>query len=503
MAKLIFKGVVKENLDPKGLGRVRIEPEDWIVADEKYINEYLGKFKEEKDKWSQPADPFLFRPLLPNHINMVPQVGESVNILYTDVDRPFVDGFYIPSSVVDRGYSDSSSAEHTLAESRQGLNYKKAKDLIKDTGEYVKKRYDGSYAKNEDFAINGRGNSDAIWTPKSVIFRAGKLDEKVSLKQREPIRDFNPAIIQVSKYDNTLTKVPGEDKVFTESRIAHVEILVEYFIEDLNPSTRNYQGALYIYKLAKNEGKTETIYFNNLTNIDEDGKELLFTKELTSPTLDDLSFSIRHSIKQIISVGTGGIAGLDFFIKHPSNVNPSKNTSMYPFYFRPVVSMYEQYKTNSDFITLTNNIHIKTRKGHGLLFDEKFDDTPTKTTTESTFEIQKEEKSSKNVIVLSDTNYFLAYNNNVPTTEKGIDFSKVSNYEISQDEIINNILPETYALVRGEKLQELLDVIYLFLVSHVHNPAEPAIVQPSVKQELEQKFQDFKQNILSQKLRIN
>ncbi|NDB81045.1 hypothetical protein EB155_14390, partial [archaeon] len=346
-------------------------------------------------------------------------------------------------------------------------------------------------------------NSDVIWRPKSVVIRAGKINEKVSQKQREPIRDENPAIIQVSKFDYVTEKKDGETKYETKKRISHIEVLLEYYIEDLT-SQNGFTGVIYIYKMAKNEGITESIYFNHTTNIPETDKELLFTKYVTGDTLVELSTNIRNSIKEIMSIGVSGIGSLDHLIKHPSNVDPSKMTSIYPFYFRPTEQQYQDNNTNSTYINeVIDRIRIRTRKGYGLLFDEKGDDTPTKNVEYTEQIITKIDKPNKNIIVLSDTNYFLAYGNNIPTEDKGIDFSKVSNYEISQTEINENIDSNTYSMVRGEKLHELLDTIYLFLVSHVHNPAEPAVVLPSVKQDLEQKFQDFKQNILSQKIRIN
>ena len=500
--KFIFKGTVKENLDPTGLGRIRVEPEDWIISDTKYITEYLDKFSEEKDKWNGVSDPFLFRPFLPNHINMVPQVGETVNIFYTDPEATFIDGFYMAESIPDRGYSDSSSAEHMLSQSKQGLNYKKPKDLIKGNGEYVKKRYDGAIPKTEDFVISSRTNSDVIWKDNAVIIRAGKLDEVVSKKQREPIRDENPAIVQVSKYDFTSVVGEGEKRTIVEKQMVHVNTLIEYAVNDLN-SNSGFEGTVYIYKIAKNEGDTETIYFNQTTPVGVDDKVLLYSRIVTSDTLSGLSSVIRQTIKHVMS-NSGGMEDLDFFIKHPSNINPVGNTPIYPLYFRPVTSQYESEKTNTEFRNnVLDRVRIRTRKGYGLVFNDETDDTPEKKVEIQESVINTTDKPSKNVIVLSDTNYILAYDNNVPTKGKGVDFSKVSNYDIKQSEVVNNIEPNTYALVRGEELHELLDVIYLFLVSHVHNPAEPAVVKPSVREDLEQKFQDFKQNILSQKIRIN
>ena len=504
MNKFIFKAVVKENIDPKGLGRIRIEPEDWLISDTKYITEYLNKFTENKDKWNAVSDPFMFTPFLPNHINIVPQVGEVVNIFYTDPETTFIDGFYMPSSMVDRGYPDSNSAEHLLSNGKHGTTYKKGKDIIKPNGEYVKKKFDGAFVKTGDFGISSRLNSDIIFRDNTVIIRAGKINEDVTRKQSEPIRDENPAMLQVSKYDSITEIVKGDTEKVIESQMSHVEVLIEYEIVSIEGVNRNYEGIVYVYKLAKREGITETIYFNQTTLATEEEKELLYTKQLFSGSLTDLVSLLRQSIKQVINTGLGGLNDLDFIIKHSSNVNHLNNTSIFPLYIRPTVSDYNTYSTNTDYLdNVLNRMLIRTRRGYGVLFSEENDDTPTKEVEVQKYDTKTIDKPTKNITILSDKNYMIAYGNNIPTDSKGIDFSKVSNYEITQDQMVSNIDPNTYALVRGEKLQELMDVIYLYLISHVHNPAEPPVVKPSVKKELEEKFQDFKQNILSQKIRIN
>jgi len=498
--RIFYKGVVIDNSDPLRLGRIIVEASNFRVSDKKYIAEYEGtKSIEGKDKWDITVNPFILKPLIPNNFSFVPKIGEMVNIIYTDLSRDFVDGFYIPTSSVDRGFFDGNSAEHSQSQSREGLRYKKGKELVKENGEYVKKKYDGALPKLEDYSISGRINSDVVWSDNAVVIRAGKINETISSKQNEVIRDENPAMVQVSKYDTTQEFGEPKKTQTTESEIRHVEILVEYSIEDIETST----GTFYIYKLSKNEGTTETIYFNNITEVSDDDKELIYSVQITEPTLVDLGLKLRHTIKSFFVDGQSGIGNLDGFIKHPSNVSPDSLSSIYPVYFRPSPSQFNELKSNATYTNFIDFIRVRSRKSHGLLFSDNEDNTPTKTTEVEINTIITKSVPSKNVIILSDTNFQLAYGNNIPTSKVGIDFNKVSNYRITQQELVKGILPETFALVRGEQLQNLLDVIYLFLTTHVHNPAEPAVVLPSVKQELEQQFQDFKQNILSQKNRIN
>jgi len=500
--RIIYTGVVTDNLDPLRLGRIIVDPQSFAISTKKFSTEYDGNVDlEGKDKWDISVNPFLFRPLIPNLFTMIPKVGDMVNIIFSNPDRDFVDGFYIPSSVIDRGFNDSTSAEHKLSQSREGLQYKKGKDLVKENGKYVKEKYNGAIPKVDDFAISSRVNSDVIWSDNAVVIRAGKVDDEISTKLNEPIRDDNPAILQVSKFDKTFTYKEGDEQPVETTRFTHLEVLIEYYIESLTPVNGNYTGTIYVYRPLKKDGQTETIYFNNLTVLDE--KELLYTKQIFEPSLDDLGMSIRHAIKGIINTGKSGVDALDGFIKHPSNQDPAKMTSIYPLYLRPVRQQYNDLITNTDYSGFIDKIRIKSRKSYGLVYSLDEDETPKKVTYIRPTNIIKDDKPSKNIISVSDNNFLIAYGNNVPENSEGIDFSKVSNYKITQDELLTSIYPNTYSLVRGEELQELLDVMYLFMVSHVHNPAESGVVQPAIKAKLEDKFQNFKQNILSQKNRIN
>lgn len=496
-SKLIYKGIVQDNVDPKGLGRIRVYPTDWIIADHKYVND----FDEKTDAWTSPKDPFLFKPLIPNNLSFIPQLGEAVNIIYTDTSRQFIDGYYIPISVGDWSYLGDESSENQLSSSREGLKYKEGPTLIKENGEYVKKKYDGAFPKYDDKTITTL-NSDVIFKDNAIVIRSGKIHEDVSKKQREPIRDENPGIFQIGKFDSR-SKIVEKDPIETfVKENSHVEVLFEYNIDNIN-NQGFFSASVYVYKLAKKQGFTETTNFNQITTITNDERRLILTKEVTGDSLEDLAFNIRHTVKQIIKSGAKGLYGLDGFIKHTSSIDPTQLTSIYPFYFRPTPVQFDDLISNPDFKSTIDLIHIKSRRGYGLVYSEDVDDTPEKLVTTPVFEKETETISNKRSVLITDTNYFIAYDNNVPVDEKGVDFSKISNYEIDESQLSEIIEPSTYALVRGEKLQELLDVIYLFMVTHVHNPAEPAVVNPSVKEELERKFRDFKQNILSKNNRIN
>jgi hypothetical protein len=496
-SKIIYRGVVQDNVDPKGLGRVRVYPNDWIIADHKYVSD----FDEKTDAWSSPKDPFLFKPLIPNNLSFIPQVGDAVNIIYTDTSRQFIDGYYIPISVGNWSQFGHESAENQLSNTRDGLNYVGGPTLIKENGEYVKKKYDGAFPKFDDKTIT-TFNSDVIFKDNAIVIRSGKLHEDASKKQGEPIRDENPGIFQIGKYDSRSKIVEKEPIETYEKEHSHVEVLFEYNIDNID-NQGFFSATVFVYKLAKKEGFTETTDFNQITDITNDERKLIISKEVTGDSLEDLAFNIRHTIKQIIKSGARGLFGLDGFIKHTSSINPTQLTSIYPFYFRPTPAQFDGLISNPKFKSTIDLIHIKSRRGYGLIYSDEYDDTPERLVTTPVFERETETISNKRSVLITDTNYFISYDNNIPVDERGIDFSKVSNYEIDENQLSEVIEPHTYALVRGEKLQELLDTIYLFMVTHVHNPAEPAVVNPAVKDDLERKFRDFKQNILSKNNRIN
>jgi hypothetical protein len=62
----------------------------------------------------------------------------------------------------------------------------------------------------------------------------------------------------------------------------------------------------------------------------------------------------------------------------------------------------------------------------------------------------------------ADTLFLLSYLSNKPVDLEG------TLYGISQDDLLEKILPQTSSMVRGEELIDLLNLIVRFLVSHVH-----------------------------------
>ena len=72
----------------------------------------------------------------------------------------------------------------------------------------------------------------------------------------------------------------------------------------------------------------------------------------------------------------------------------------------------------------------------------------------------------------SDKIYFLTtdpYN----ASSKVIDFERLDKYELTQDNYLKDIEPNTFSTVRGETLLEFLRSMYDVLTTHIHNINDP------------------------------
>jgi len=493
--KLLYEGRVIDTEDPKGLGRIRVEPEEWFINEVKNIRE----FNDNTDKWKDNDDPFIFRPLLPNYINIVPQEGEPVILLYTDTELQHFGGFYIPMSITDRSKPDSASYEQRSKYSRRGLNYKKSPDLIDEFGNFKRKIYDGSFPTKDEFGFSGRGNSDVRFTDKSVILRSGQMNMEETKRQSIPIRDDKPAMVQLTLFDDITQKQQTGITEEEQFQTKQISSLIEYNIATNSNDEFNYVLSLYDLSSSNNvDSRSMGLYSA------PDSKNLVTTVTNEQPlsNFNDVITEIRYTIKKILQEANRGNHGR--FNEINDNVKQNKGmNNTYPFYFRPTIETYENAQEENQYTTDDlRKLRIKTRKGWGLIFSEKEIDTPSiirKIPKYGTRSI-----GSKKVITqLSDINLMLSYENNVASNGVPIDFNKVSNKEITAEQIGRLLEDNTYSMVRGEKLYELIFSMYQFLISHVHNPATPGVSTPEIRRNMDQKMVNFISDILSTKNRIN
>ena len=103
----------------------------------------------------------------------------------------------------------------------------------------------------------------------------------------------------------------------------------------------------------------------------------------------------------------------------------------------------------------------------------------------------------------SDKIYFLttdSYN----VTSKPIDFEKLDKYELTQDNYLKDIAPNTFATVRGETLLDFLRSMYDVLTTHIHNINDPyAKLSYDAHDNMERLYQKLEEDILNKSIRIN
>ena len=79
--KIIDLGVCIDNNDPKGLGRIRcIGYDDYVSGKENY----------KKYTPYDENDPFVALPFLPNNINFIPEVNQTVKVLRYNTEKTTV-----------------------------------------------------------------------------------------------------------------------------------------------------------------------------------------------------------------------------------------------------------------------------------------------------------------------------------------------------------------------------------------------------------------------------
>jgi hypothetical protein len=190
--KVLFQGYVKDNKDPKMLGRIRVVP-----IFERYSDGLPENWNEDRDKWTT-KDPYICLPLLPYYINQVPKDQEYVNILYYDKrERLDTSKFYIqgPITKPQNNFFELYSNSQSMLASGEFL--KQTDDLKNRETGVTKPQIFGIYPEPGDNALLGRGTSDLVVREDYVLMRSGKI---VQGNNELPIPNDKRSFVQVSTF---------------------------------------------------------------------------------------------------------------------------------------------------------------------------------------------------------------------------------------------------------------------------------------------------------------
>jgi len=500
--KIIDVGVCLNNNDPQGIGRIRYRPYGQFKSEIEHSMEY--------EDWDE-NDQFIATPFLPPHINVIPQLRQSIKIIKYDTDKDTQNVEYIAgpyASPHDFG-SETFTTQHKYT-TYGGVIVKK-RPAVRDsvTGEYVNKKSPGTLPKLTDNGLSGNYGSDVIFTENGVVIRGGKLMSKrvENKQQRQQLQDIPLLSDKVSKI--SLKKFPKMMELVTNTReerkltVSKVNYVIEYELDSLTNPT---QLIFYVYKVRNGYGqKFDTDSFDETTNILTDEVKLINVDDTTTtPT----AIFTGSSINALYSEARGFLTTIH---KQGLNeINPKyPKEDIHPLYYRPTTAFRvarpldaTEETTKSNFLNAVKL--IKSGPRWGLYFSSTSQDPPVKVTPVEVKEVKVVNQAAEQTFAAttSDNIYLLSTAAN-KGEKKAIDFNALDKYEYTQDNYLKDIDPNTYALVRGETLIRLITLMYKYLTEHKHNIVSLPIAEQQLKAELEQMINTMEQSLVNQSIRIN
>ena len=175
----------------------------------------------------------------------------------------------------------------------------------------------------------------------------------------------------------------------------------------------------------------------------------------------------------------------------PTTVNVGESTES----FKNITEIYNQIK-------LLPALKIP---GYGLIYTQGKVGTPLNTKTTTVPQSSYRTNPTTYGALASDSLFLLSHNSSIPGKGK-INFDDTL-YGISLDKFVDEILPKTSSLVRGEELLELINMIVRFLTTHTH--AYPGLPPVSVTQDgsniadMLTELQNAATKILNNNIRLN
>ncbi len=495
--KIIDIGICIDNKDPRGFGRIRARNSEELDSTRANAIPY-------KDQWSKD-DPFVYSPFLPNHINVIPQEQQAVKIVRYDDSKGLQNQEYIAGPFTTPHNFNYQNELSQLTETSLGQRGEKTPAIKSFTGD--KKIYDdgylrpesvGSLPKIEDVSLNGNYGSDVILTEHGIQLRAGILIHKnnATKKQKEDLELYPMYSQKHSKL--SLKKFPSTKKldkqVIEETTIPSIDIkhVFEYDVDSLTaPTTITYS----IYRIERNEGdKYKSDVFNINTELNNETSKLIHTETVTLSSgtndakLQEAYIQIRDFISKLDT---------DKLIDAVPGLN---DEYAHPFYFRPKNTLRAKSNSNS---FLQNIVHLDKTNGFGFLYSQSSPDVQPVTKKVERPYLKKISEVDQSFAALTADKILYLSTSSLGADGKQIDFRALDKYEYSEEDYIMRIMPNTFSSVRGEKLIEILELITLILLNHVHGIVTPPKYSQSVIDELRKLISRAKLDMINSSIRIN
>jgi hypothetical protein len=172
----------------------------------------------------------------------------------------------------------------------------------------------------------------------------------------------------------------------------------------------------------------------------------------------------------------------------------------HPFYFRPKNTLRAKPNSNS---FLQNIVHLDKTNGFGFLYSQSSSDVQPVTKKVERPYLKKISEVDQSFAALTADKILYLSTSSLGADGKQIDFRALDKYEYSEEDYIMRIMPNTFSSVRGEKLIEILELITLILLNHVHGIVTPPKYSQSVIDELRKLISRAKLDMINSSIRIN
>jgi len=449
--KIIDIGICIDNRDPRGLGRIR------TVRFSDYVSE-----KEKADTYEPFSDKDIFVaiPFLPTNINFIPEIDQAVKIINYNTEKENVNVEYIAGPfTTTHNFNDQSFSPQT-SETTYGNSFKNKPDIFNSKEDFRKKKSIGSLAKKTDYGIYGKYGSDIIFTENGLQLRGGKLlsKEKANAKDRDdiyvyPLMTEKSSVLNLKKFPHKLEYI-DEETIINTTEIKDINHIIEYNLVDDSGNTtisNPYAVRFYVYKVLRAYGDiSKTNNFNENSQIPSSLLQLI--------NLEGNSSSPTHEI----ILNTTGFTDIACEIRD----------------FLLTIHEDDLKKINSLPIVTPNPVTRKVIRVVPKSNEQSFSSL----------------RSDKIYLLSTDTN----------NTEKIIPFEKLDKYELTQTDYVEQIDPNTYALVRGENLIRLLTSFIQVFKTHQHNVVDTYVTTGnSLSDEFEKLVSTMKNDLLNGSIRIN
>jgi hypothetical protein len=494
---IFYQCVVLDNKDPLMLGRIRGRRltdnyEDTIKG--------IENWNEEKDAWGE-KDPFLFMPLMPYYLYSVPNTEEMCLVMYMNPEDKFVNQFYIqgtfysPTSAKFQFYEGADSGMGT------GVQVAKPKPLKNQDGTYTDKEiHKGVFPEPGDNSLLGRGGADVIVKENEVLIRAGKFKGTSLQPNVVPVANQQRGFLQLSKF-NGIKQKSGNRRIL---ELVPQTVLTKYLIEYnvLNPENDKdkFTGSVSLYQLKP---------------------DILINSENIG-----VNSEIPEKLKNLVVfesfVGLSKLETINYingFIKNFNNRNVSKRgvklilgDEKFPIYYRPSSNFYSKLNDSKipgqkNLADIFNGIKLNPSipAGQGLIYAKDKVGVPTNIKVTNIDQFNFNSNPTIYGALGSDKIFLLSHKSAIP--EKGkINFDDTL-YGISREKFVDEIIPKTSSMVRGEELLELISLIVNFLITHTHAyPGLPTIEKTETGLEsstLLDELQNATNKILNTNIRLN